>query len=807
MRDLMRDVRFGLRVLVGNPGFTAVAVLTLGLGIGANTAIFSVVYGTLLEPMPYHDPEQLVMVWSQPRPDNRNSVAAGDYLDWKAQSTVFQGLHAWTGRAVSLSLPGERPEQVDAAPVTPGWIDNFGLKLELGRDFLPEEGEVGRDDRVILSNAFWQERWKGDRALVGKAIRLDGKPYTVVGILQKGPGDRVENKLYLPLAFTPEQINHDFHWLLVMGRLKPGVTIAQANAEMAGIAKRIADAFPDAKKGWGISVEPLQNNFLSKSTILGLWFLLAGVSFVLLMACANVANLLLARGAVRQREVALRSSLGATPRHIVGQFLVESVMLAGLGGLAGVLLALGLMRAFLAVMPAYTLPSEVDVRLSVPVLIFTAAAALFSGVLFGCAPAWQATRLDLNETLKEGGRGSRGGRNRVQRALVVAEFALALTLLAGGGLAVHSLLNLSRVDLGFRTDKLLTFFLPVPDKRLEGAERVVLFYDQLRERIDALPGVESATVSTGAPLFGGFGMAFNVVGRPVAQGSARDAARFVMATPDYFRTFGVQLVKGRAFDAHDSAGAPRVAVVNESFVKRYFKDTDPLTQGLAVDELTPGQTKVGKPIEWRIVGVARDVKNQGARNDVRPEIDVPFAQSPWPQARVSVRSKGDPNALRASIGAVIQGIDSDLPMAGVQTLEETRDRQLSNDRFNALLFTAFALVALVLAAIGIYGVMSFVVAQRRHEVGLRMALGADRAQVVRLVLRDGMRTALVGTALGFVGAYLVGRSMQGIWFGTSPLDLTRFAAIAITLIATALLACYVPARRASSVDPAVALRE
>ena len=807
MRDLIRDVRFGLRLLARNPGFTAVAVLTLGLGIGANTAIFSVVYGTLLEPLPYHDPEQLVMVWSMPRPDNRNSVAAGDYLDWKAQSTVFQGLHAWTGRDVSLALPGERPEQVFAAPVTPGWVDNFGLQLELGRDFLPEEGEVGRDDRVILSHAFWQERWKGDRTLVGKPIRLDGKPYTVVGILQKGPADRVQHKLYLPLAFTPEQINHDFHWLLVMGRLKPGVTIAQANSEMAGIAKRIADAYPDAKKGWGISVEPLQNNFLSKNTILGLWFLLAGVSFVLLMACANVANLLLARGAVRQREVALRSSLGATPGHIVLQFLAESVLLAGLGGLAGALLALGLTRAFLAVMPAYTLPSEVDVRLSLPVLIFTAAAALFSGVLFGCAPAWQATRLDLNETLKEGGRGSQGGRHRVQRALVVAEFALALTLLAGGGLAVHSLLNLSRVDLGFRTDKLLTFFLPVPDKRLEGRERVVLFYDQLRERIRALPGVESAAVSTGAPLFGGFGMAFNVVGRPVAQGSARDAARFVMATPDYYRTFGVQLVRGRGFDEHDTAGAPRVAVVNESFVKRYLKDVDPLTQGVAVDELTPGQTKVGKPIEWRIVGVARDVKNQGARNDVRPEIDVPFAQSPWPQARVSVRSTGDPNALRASIGAVIQGIDPDLPMAGVRTMEETRDQQLSNDRFNALLFAAFALVALVLAAIGIYGVMSFVVAQRRHEVGLRMALGADRAKVVRLVLRDGMRTALVGTAFGFVGAYVVGRSMQGLWFGTSALDVTRFAAVAITLIATALLACYIPARRASSVDPAVALRE
>jgi len=807
MRHLLRDVQFGLRLLLKNPGFTAVAVATLGLGIGASTAIFSVVYGTLLEPLPYHDPEQLVMVWSKPKPDSRNPAAAGDYLDWKAQNTVFQGLHAWTGRDVSLALPGERPEEINAAPVTPGWLTNFGWQLELGRDFLPEEGEVGKDDRVILSHALWQDRWNGDSKLVGQAIRLDGKPYTVVGILQKGPADRIQHKLYIPLAFTPDQINHDFHWLTVMGRLKPGVTIEQANADMARIAKRIADEFPDAKKGWGVSVEPLQNNFLPRNTIRGLWFLLAGVGFLLLIACANVANLLLARGAVRQREVALRASLGASPRAIVRQFLAESLLLALLGGLAGVALAVALMRAFLAAMPEYLLPSEVDIRLSVPVLVFTVVAAMVSGVLFGCVPAWQATRLDLNETLKESGRSTQANRNRVQRALVVSKFALALTLLSGGGLAIHSLIKLSRVDLGFPTERLLTFFLPVPNARLEGSERVVLFYDRLHEKIRTLPGVESATVSTGAPLHGGFGMAFNVVGRPVAQGSNRDAARFVMATPDFFRTFGLQIVKGRGFDEHDVAGGPRVAVVNESFVKRHLAGVDPLTQSVAVDELTPGLTRVGKPLEWRIVGVVRDVRNQGARNDTRPEIDVPFAQSPWPQARVTVRTSSDPNALRASIGAAVQQMDADLPMSGVRTMDETKSQQLTSDRFNVMLFSAFAAAALLLAAVGIYGVTSFVVAQRTHEVGLRMALGADRAQVLRLVIRDGMKTALFGTVLGFGGAYLVGRAMQGMWFGVSPLDVPRFAVIAATLVATALVACYVPARRASGVDPSVALRE
>jgi len=807
MGNLLRDIRYGVRLLARNPGFTAVAVLTLALGIGANTAIFSFVHGTLIEPLPYHDPEQLVMVWSKPRPDSRNSAAAGDFLDWKAQSTVFQGLHAWTGRSVSLAMGNDRPEQLQAAPVTPGWIGNFGLHLLLGRDFLPEEGEIGKDDKVILSYSLWQERFGGDPAILGREVRLDGKPHTVVGVLRRGAADRVQHRLYLPLAFTPEQVNHDFHWLTVMGRLKPGVTLEQANAEMGVIASRIAEAFPASKKGWGISVEPLQNNFLPRNTILGLWFLLAGVSFVLLIACANVANLLLARGAVRQREVAVRASLGASPRQIAGQFVVESVVLASLGGILGTALAAALMRAILALMPAFTLPSEVDPRLSVPVLLFTLAAALVSGVLFGCAPAWQATRLDLNETLKEGGRSAVGRRSRVQRVLVVAEFALALTLLAGGGLAVHSLMNLSRVDLGFPTERLLTFFLPVPPARLEGPERVLLFYGQLRDRIATLPGVRSVAVSTGAPLQGGFGMAFNVVGRPAAQGSARDAAAFVMATPEYFPTFGFQILRGRGLTEQDVAGSRRVALVNETFVKRHLASVDPLAQRLAVDELTPGQARVGRPIEWQIVGVFRDVRNGGPRNEPRPEIDVPFAQSPWPSARVTVRSTGDPNALRNGIGAVIQSMDPDLPMAGVRTMEEVVHESLSNDRFNALLFSAFAILALVLAAIGIYGVMSFVVAQRSHEIGLRMALGAGRSQVVGLVMREGMTTALLGTAFGFVGAYFVGRTMQGMFFGVSPLDFGRFGAIALTLAATGLLACYVPARRAATVDPMIALRE
>jgi putative ABC transport system permease protein len=609
------------------------------------------------------------------------------------------------------------------------------------------------------------------------------------------------------LAFTPEQINHTFHWLNVMGRLKPGVSLAAANAEMAPIARRIADEFPDAKKGWGISVEPLQNNFLSSSFVLGLKFLLAGVSFVLLIACANVANLLLARGAARQREVAVRGSLGASPFDIAVQFLAESVVLALLGGVLGTALAVGLMKAIVVMMPAFTLPSEVDVRLSVPVLLFTFSCVLVSGVLFGCAPVWQALRSDVNSTLKEGGRSVASGRQRLQRVLVASEFALALTLLAGGGLAIQSLFNLSRVDVGFPTERLLIFSLNLPSQRYRSADGIRSFFDQVNERVAALPGVQSVSVATGGPLGGGFGMAFNLTGEARIEGSGRLGTSFVMASPGFFKTYGLPIVRGRGFDERDVPGSERVAVVNEAFVARFLKGRDPLTKSVSIDSLVPGQTAIGAPLDWKIVGVVKDARNRGIRFDARPEVDVPFAQSPWNGARITLRTSSDPNALRPAIGKIVQELDPDLPVAGVRTIEQQLYESMSNDRFNVLMFGTFAGVALVLAAIGIYGVMSFVVAQRSHEVGLRMALGADRAEVVRLIVRDGMKTALLGTALGFAGAYYVGQAMKGLWFGVAEFDAVRFFAIAATLIATAALACYVPARRAATVDPLVALRE
>ena len=491
---------------------------------------------------------------------------------------------------------------------------------------------------------------------MGRPLRIDGRPHTVVGVLAKGPADRMQSQLFFPLAFRPEQLNHDFHFLLVMGRLKPGVTLEQATAEMDVIERRIGDAFPASKKGWSVSVEPLQNNFLSENTIRSLWFLLAGVGFVLLIACVNVANLLLARASTRLREVALRASLGASRRVLFAQFLTESLVLAGLGGALGIALAAGLLRVVLAILPQFTLPSEADMRLSVPVLLFTAAVAVLSGVLFGCAPAWQAARLNLSDALKEGGRGAiSGGRHRIRRALVAAEFALALTLLAGGGLAVHSLVRLNRTELGFRSERLITASLPVPQNRLEGNERIEAFYSQMLERIQVVPGVSSAAVSTGIPVEGtSFGMAFDVVGRPAAQGSDRSGAGFNMVSPAYFDTFGIPIVKGRAFDRERRGRTMPVCVVNEAFARRHSRARSP--RATPPHRAARPHLAARGPVDWQIVGVSRDIRNGGPSQEAFPEIDVPFWQSPWPNVTLSVRTARRSASVRSGIEAAVRSL-------------------------------------------------------------------------------------------------------------------------------------------------------
>jgi putative ABC transport system permease protein len=805
MSSLLGNLRYSARVLWKNPGLTLTVLLTLALGIGANTAIFTVDYATLFAPMPYPEPDQLVVVWSKIQTFH-NSLSAGDFTDWKRQNSSFQDINAFTGDSFNIASK-DQPENLDGRKVTAGFFKMMGRPFFLGRDFLPEEGVDGKDHVVILTHKLWAHLGS-DRKLVGQSMRINGEPYTVVGVLTPGLDDRSDSQLAVPLVFKPEQVNHDFHWLLSIARLKPGVTIQQAQADMDAVATHIAQDNPKSNKGWGVFVEPLKNDFLPSERKQTLWLLLGAVAFILLIACVNVANLLLARGLARQKELAVRSALGASRRTIFEQLITESLLLAVAGGLLGIGVGYAMLQGLMAIMPRGTLPDEADLHLNLPILLFTLAATTLAGLLFGSAPAWYASRVDPGEALKEGNRtGVGAGRHRLRQILVIGEFALALALLAGAGLAIHSFLNLLRVDLGLSTDHVLTFYLPVPDSRPKDPEKIIAYYKQILSSVSAVPGVTSASATTGLPLFGaGFGMPFTIIGKPAFNDpSMRPNTGFGMVTPDFLKTFGVHMVNGRFFTDQDTASSVKVAVINEDFVKKYFKDVDPLQQRVSVEQLIPGVTKLGPPVEWQIVGVYHNVHSRGS-NDPRPEMEIPFWQIPWSSAGIGVRTVNDPATMVKSIAAAVHNVDPEIALAQPRSMDEVRDLVLSNDRFTLILFVSFAVVALLLAALGVYGVMSFSVAQRSHEIALRMALGANRSRVVALVVREGLTLAGIGLTLGLIGAYFVGRSMQSTLYGIGKLDLSVFVSVALLLLFAAVIACLVPAHRAASVEPMQALR-
>ena len=805
MNHILRNLRFSLRILRKNPGLTAAVAITLALGIGATTAIFTVVYATLLAPMPYPQPDQLVMVWSKIQ-GGRNSIAAQDFIDWKKQNKVFQDINAFTGGSFNLATK-DQPEYIQGQMTTPGMYRMMGNQFLYGRDFLPEEGVIGKDHEVILMNKLWR-RLGSDPNIVGKTIRLDGAPYTVVGVFAPGQADRLDNWLVVPLAFKPDQLNHDFHWLLAMGRMKPGVTLKQAQADMDAVTANIASDNPKSNKGWGAIVEPLHNDFLPKDEIRMLWILLGAVGFVLLIACVNIANLLLAKGTTRQREVAVRAALGASRNTIFTQSLTENLILAIFGGGLGVALGWALLRGIQAIMPRGTLPSEADLTLNLPILLFTLVVSTLSGLLFGCAPAWFAMRVDPAETLKEGGRSGTGAsRKHLRRLLVIGEFALALALLTGAGLAIHSFWNLTQVDLGASTANIQTFFLPVPDSRPKDPAMINAYYQQIVARIKAVPGVLDAAVSVGLPLEGSaFGMPFTIAGQPdFADPSQRPGAGFDMITPDYFKTYSIPVLRGRAFTDQDNASSVHVAMVNKKFADKYFAGKDPLQQRINVEQLIPGVTKLGPYISWQIVGVFNNVRAGGFRDDF-PEIVIPFAQIPWPNASIGVHTSGDPALLFRSIAAAVHSVDPQIALAEPHTLEEIKSRNLGSDRFIMTLMGSFALIALLLAAVGIYGVMAFTVAQRQHEIGLRMALGASRGRVVNLVLREALILACIGLGFGFVGAFFIGRALHSALYGIGTIDYGAIAAVSFVLLAASMLASWLPARRAASIDPMRALR-
>jgi putative ABC transport system permease protein len=788
-----------------NPGLTAAIIGTLTLGIGATTAIYTVVYAVLLAPLPYPEPNQLMMVWSKVR-GHDNGISAGDFLDWKEQNKSFQQLAAWTGGSFNVSTK-DQPEEVGGMRCTPGWFRMQGLPFLMGRDFGSEEGVPGKDRVVILTHKLWN-RLGANRTIIGQPLRLNGEPYTVVGVLAPGIADRFDFELSAPLAFRPEQINHDYHWLLAMGRLKTGVTLQQARADMDAVTAHIAAAYPKSNTGWGASVEPLQNDFLPPERIHNLWLLLGAVGFVLIIACVNIANLLLAKGAARLREIAIRSSVGANRRQIFAQFLTESVVLALIGGGLGIALGMGLLRAVLSIVPEGILPSEANFQLDIHVLVVALAATTFAGLLFGCAPAWYASRVDPGESLKEGGRTGTGtGSHRLRRGLITGEFALALSLLAGAGLAIHSFWNLTRVDLGVRTDHILVFGLAQPQGRFKTSEEMNAYNRQMLSVLRSVPGVSDAATVTGMPLRGpSDGMPFTLVGGPTfADPSQRPGTGFQSVSSDYFNTFGIQVVKGRSFTDQDTSSSVLVAMVNEEFAKRYLKDVDPLQQRLSIEEIIPGLPKLGPAVEWQIVGIFHNVR-YGDFRDSFPEVDVPFAQSLSPDVHIGVRTAQDPAAMSKSIAAAVHSVDPQIALARLKTLDQVKDESLGEDRYTMVLFACFAVVALLLAAVGIYGLMAFAVSQRTNEIGLRLALGASRLHVVWLILKEASLLAGIGLAIGLAGSALVGRTMRTTLYGVGAMDLSVIVSVGVILFVTALFASYLPARRAAMIDPMAALR-
>ena len=804
MHNLLRNLQYSLRMLRRNAGLTSAVAATLALGIGATTAIYTVIYATLLAPLPLPLPEQLVMVWSKIQ-GNRNGISAGDFLDWQRYSKSFQSLCAFTGGNFNLGTK-DKPEQVDGRLSSPGFLRMMGFSFMLGRDFLPQEGIPGNEKEVVLTHKLWI-KLGSDRNIIGTQLRINGGFYTVVGVLAEGVPDRYDAQLTAPLAFRPEQINHDYHWLLAMARLKPGVSIQQAQADMTAVTARIAEENPRSDKGWGALVQPLQNNFMPKDRIRTLWILLGAVGFVLLIACVNVANLLLAKGVSRWREVAVRTAVGASRRQVFEQFLIESVVLAVGGGALGVGLGVFLLRSIVAAMPACTLPSEVSLRLDAPVLAVTLAATILAGMLSGCAPAWYASRVDPASSLKEGGRAGEGkSHHRLRRSLVIGELALALTLLSGAGLALHSFWNLTKVDLGVRTDHVLTFTLQQPDGRFPTAERIENYYRRVIERIHAVPGVTSVAVVTGAPLLGtSDGMPFTIVGKSVADPSQRPGSPFQSVTSEYFKTFGIRVIRGREFTAGDTARSQRVAMVNEEFVKQYLKGRNPLSTQLSIEQIDPTAQKLGPAVEWQIVGVFHNVRSFGLRADA-PEIDVPFSQSLLPSATIGLRTTGDPAALSVAVGRAMFALDPDVGLSHFSTMDEVREQLFIGDRFTLMLYGGFALVALMLAAIGIYGVISFGVSQRNQEIGLRMALGAHTGTVVRLIVWEASVLAFIGLGLGVLGAVWLGHLMQSTLYDVQAFDVSVLGSVSALLFSIALLAAYLPARRAASIDPMRVLR-
>ncbi len=800
MQTLFQDLRYGARMLLKNPGFTVVAVITLALGIGANAAIFSVVNTVLLRPLPFDDPDRLIMIRETKLPQFPEfSVSPGNFLGWKNQNTVFERLAAMNNMTFNLTGAGD-PERLSGMRVTDGFFAMLGARPQMGRDFLPEEDQPGRNNVVILSHELWQRRFGGNPKIINQSVTLSGQSYTVIGV---APATfrfgGAETELWAPMGFTAQDAQqHGGHYLGAIGRLKNGATLAQARSEMSVIADRLAKEYPDANTGWNVKLMPLLE-FTVRDVKPALLVLLGAVAFVLLIACANVANLLLARSAARHKEIAIRASLGAGRWRIVRQLLTESVLLALAGGAVGLALAGPGMNLLLALAPE-GLPRVSDVSLDGRALAFTAAITLLTGLIFGLFPALQTSKPNLSETLKDAGRGATEGRRRqrVRGALVVLEVALALMLLVGAGLLIKSFLRLQRVNPGFNPDNALTVSLSLPQRKYPERDQQAAFYKQLIEKVATLPGVQAAGGTNSMPMAGDFVLGFMIEGRPPYPAGSGPSTNYYSVSPDYFKAMGIPLLKGRLFTERDSKETTRVAIINETMAKQFFPGEDPIGKRIHVT--------MGPVLYREIVGVVGDVKQYGLDQRTTAQTYESNAQQPFNYMTLIVRAAGDPASLSAAIRSEVLNLDKEQPVSNIRTLDRLLSTSMAQQRFSVSLLGVFAAVAMALAGVGIYGVLSYSVTQRAHEIGIRMALGAGRRDVLKLVVGHGMLLTLIGVAIGLGSAFALTRVMSTLLFGVSATDPMTFGLIALLLGAVALLACWMPARRATKVDPMVALR-
>ncbi|HXO20335.1 MAG TPA: ABC transporter permease [Thermoanaerobaculia bacterium] len=802
----MDDLRHAVRKLAQSPGFTLAAVLTLGLGIGANTTVFSIVDAVVLRPLPYEHPRELVAVAEVRRGRAAPiSVSAPNFLDWSRDNHVFRALAGYSETDVTLagaSGPGGaaagEPQRLSAMRASASLFPLLGVRPALGRTYSDAEDREGVGRVVVLSDGLWRRRFAADPGVVGRAIRLDGGPATVIGVMPAGFAfpDR-DAELWLPMAFSKDELGgRSGHFLFVVGRLLPGVSLPQAKAEMAAISARLARQYPDDNAIDSALLSPLDEQVAGAVKPL-LLVLLGAVGFVLLIACANVANLLLARAAARQREFAIRAALGAGRGRLLREMLTESLPLCLLGGTAGVLVALWGTDLVVRLVPA-GLPRAEGIGMDGRVLAFTLAVSLLTGLTFTLIPGLQAARATLNETLKEGGRGGTDspGRRRARGVLVIAELALSLVLLIGAGLMIRSFAQLSEVDPGFRPAGLLTARVNLPDAKYGDDRKSIAFFDDLLSRLAALPGAKSAAAVAPLPLSGNqISLAVLPVGRPARPGEKR-SANWRTVSAGYFRTMGIPLLRGRAFDRRDGPSA-RAMIVNQTMARREWPGEDPLGKRVTIG---------WNDITCEVVGVVGDVRHQRLDVDAGAEMYTAYPETPYSRMDLVVRAAGDPRRLAGALRAAVRQVDPDQAVYSLRPMTELMSQSKARARFGLVLLGAFAGLALALAAVGIYGVMAYTVVQRTHEIGIRMALGAGRVRVLRLVVRDGAALALAGLALGTAGALAVTRFLSSLLFAVSTRDPLTFAAVPAILGGVALLASYLPARRATRVDPLVALR-